>query len=157
MAAVAAILSIRLKPRPRAHHEKSLGLGVILGGLHHLQEDRRLLLQFVLVAYFGLIGMGYEAMIPAFADRVVHTGVRGYTTLLACGGIGATVGALVIASLGGVRRKERLTLTGMIIFGAALACAAFIPAWLPSNAPQSLALACGSASRPMFPTICADG
>ena len=136
MAAIAAILSIRLKPRPRAHHDESCGFGVILGGLHHLREDRRLLLQFVLVAYFGVIGMGYEAMIPAFAARVVHTGVRGYTTLLACGGIGATVGALVIASLGGVRRKERLTLTGMIIFGASLACAACIPVWLPANSPQ---------------------
>jgi predicted MFS family arabinose efflux permease len=144
MAALAAILSIRLKPRPRAHRDESLGFGVILGGLQHLQEDRRLLLQFLLVAYFGVIGMGYEAMIPAFAARVVHTGVRGYTTLLACGGIGATIGALVIASLGGVRRKERLTLTGMIIFGASLACAAFIPVWLPSPAPPSLILACGS-------------
>jgi predicted MFS family arabinose efflux permease len=144
MAAIAAILSIRLTRRPRTHHDDSSGLGVILGGLRHLQEDRRLLRQFSLVAFFGVIGMGYEAMIPAFAARVVQTGVRGYSTLLACGGIGATVGALVVASLGGVRRKERLTLTGMIIFGAALACAALIPVGLPSNLPSSLTLACGS-------------
>jgi predicted MFS family arabinose efflux permease len=144
MAAIAAILSIRLTPRRRAHHDESFGLGVVLGGLRHLQEDRRLLRQFLLVAYFGVIGMGYEAMIPAFAARVVQTGVRGYSALLACGGVGATVGALVVASLGGVRRKERLTLTGMIIFGAALGCAALIPVALPSNAPSSLTLACGS-------------
>ena len=91
----------------------------------------------MLVAFFGVIGMGYEAMIPAYAARVVHTGVRGYSILLACGGIGATVGALVVASLGGLRRKERLTLAGMIIFGAALACAALIPVWLPSNCAAS--------------------
>ena len=145
MAAIAAILAIRLAPKPRTHHDESFGIGVILGGLRHLQVDRRLLAQFLLVAYFGVIAMGYEAMIPAYAARVLQTGVRGYSMLLACGGIGATVGALVVASLGGVRRKERLTPVGMLIFGTALACAALIPVLLPRDAPKTLALACGSA------------
>jgi MFS family permease len=144
MAAIAAILSIRLTPRPRAHHDESSGASVILGGLRHLQDDRRILSQFLLVAYFGVIGMGYEAMIPAFAVRVLETGKGGYTALLACGGIGATIGALVVASLGGVRRKERLTLVGMIIFGASLASAALIPVILPLYATNSLKLAFGS-------------
>ena len=80
MAAIAAVLSIRLTPRPRAHHDESFGLGVILGGLRYLREDRQALCsQFVLVAFFGVVGMGYEAMIPAYAARVVQTGVRGYS------------------------------------------------------------------------------
>jgi predicted MFS family arabinose efflux permease len=145
MAAIAAILSIRLKPRPRTHHDEPLGVGAILGGLRHLHVDRRLLLQFLLVAYFGVIGMGYEAMIPSFAARVVHTDVGGYSVLLACGGIGATVGALVVASLGGVRRKERLSLVGMLIFGASLACASLIPVALPPDTPNSITLACAAA------------
>jgi predicted MFS family arabinose efflux permease len=144
MAAIAAILSIRLTPRPRVHHDESGGASVILGGLRHLQDDRRILSQFLLVAYFGVIGMGYEAMIPAFAVRVLQTGKGGYTALLACGGIGATIGALVVASLGGVRRKERLTLVGMIIFGVSLASAALIPVILPSHAANSLKLGFGS-------------
>jgi predicted MFS family arabinose efflux permease len=145
MAAIAAILSIRLAPRARPHHHESFGLGVVLGGLRYLGENRRLLAQFVLVAFFGVIGMGYEAMIPAYAARVLRTGVRGYSVLLACGGVGATIGALVVASLGGLHRKELLTLAGMIFFGSALACAAVVPMWLPANAAQLLRVACGSA------------
>jgi MFS family permease len=144
IAAIMAVLSIRLVPRPRPHRRESMAVGVILGGLRHLRHDRRLFAQFALVAFFGLIGMGYEAMIPAYATRVVQTGVRGYSLLLACGGIGATLGALVLASLGGLRRKERLTLAGMAIFGGALACAAFLPPLLPLDAGRVLRLACGS-------------
>ena len=144
MAAIAAVLSIRLTHRPRPHHHEAFGLGVILGGLRFLGEDRRLLIQFLLVAFFGVIGMGYEAMIPAYAARVVQTGVRGYSLLLACGGVGATAGALVVASLGGLRRKERLTLLGMVIFGAALASAALLPIWLPPGEARSLKLASGA-------------
>ncbi len=47
--------------------------------------------------------------------------------LLACSGIGATTGALVIATLSGVRRKERLTLAGMVLFSFFLAAAAVLP------------------------------
>ncbi len=150
LAAIVAVLSIRLVPRPRPHHHENFGVGVVLGGLRYLRQNRRLFAQFWLVAFFGLIGMGYEAMIPAYAARVVQTGVRGYSLLLACSGVGATLGALVLASLGGLRHKERLTLAGMAIFGAALACAAIVPPLLPSDAGRVLRLSCGA-----FSLLCA--
>jgi predicted MFS family arabinose efflux permease len=143
LAAIAAVLSIKLVHRPQPHHHEAFNVEVILGGLRYLRHSRRLFTQFALVAFFGVIGMGYEAMIPAYAARVVHTGVRGYSLLLACGGIGATVGALVVASVSGLRRKERLTLAGMVIFGAALASAALLPRWLAAGGSEFLSLACG--------------
>ena len=57
------------------------------------------------MAFFGFVGMGYEAMVPAYAQTVVETGVYGYSVLLACSGIGATAGAFVVASLGGLRAQ----------------------------------------------------
>jgi len=131
LAAIAAVLSIRLAPRPRPLGREAFTLKEILGGLGYLRTDRRIFAQFALVTFFGIVGMGYEAMVPAYARRVVDTGVYGYSVLLACGGIGATVGAFVVASLGGLRRKERLTIAGMIIFGGCLAGAALMPAILP--------------------------
>ena len=50
----------------------------------------------------------------------------------------------MVASLGGLRRKERLTLFGMVIFGAALASAALLPIWLPPGEARSLKLASGA-------------
>ena len=79
------------------------------------------------MAFFGVVGMGYDAMIAAYAQRVVRTGVEGYSTLLAFSGVGATAGALVIATLSGVRRKERLTIAGLVLFSGFLALAAIWP------------------------------
>jgi MFS family permease len=144
MAAIAAVLSITLVPRPRLLRHETFRLDVILGGLGYLRSERRIFAQYALVTFFGIVGMGYEAMVPAYARRVVDTGVGGYSMLLACAGIGATVGALVVASLGGLRRKERLTIAGMMIFGVSLACAASLPGLLPPSAPDWLRLPAAS-------------
>jgi MFS family permease len=143
LAAIAALLSIRLAPR--VSHRESLTFKAAFGGLGYLRGDRRVLAQFVLVALFGVVAMGYEAMVPAYARRIVHTGVRGYSALLACGGVGATLGAIIAASLASMRRKERLTILGMVCFGAALACAATLPAWIPRAAPEWARVAAGAA------------
>ena len=46
----------------------------------------------MLVTFFGVVGMGYEAMVPAYTRRIVRAGVGGYSILLACSGVGATPG-----------------------------------------------------------------
>jgi MFS family permease len=143
LAAIAACLSIRLGAR--SHQREALTARAVLGGLGYLRRDRRILAQFVLVAVFGIVAMGYEAMVPAYARRVVQTGVRGYSALLACGGIGATAGAIIVASLASMRRKERLTVLGMLCFGGALACAATLPAWLQASAPAWVRVSAGAA------------
>jgi MFS family permease len=126
-AAIAAVLSIRLAGRSRSLVTEAFSLKELLGGLGYLRNDRRIFAQFALVAFFGFVGMGYEAMIPAYARTVVGTGVYGYSVLLACSGVGATAGAFVVASLGGVVRKERLTIAGMVIFGGSLTAAVLLP------------------------------
>jgi MFS family permease len=145
LAAIAAVLSIRLAPRSPASGRGAFSLRELLGGLGYLKSDRRIFAQFLLVAFFGFVGMGYDAMVPAYAQTVVGTGVYGYSTLLACGGIGATVGAFVVASLGGLRRKERLTIAGMVAFGGCLAGAAVLPtlfAYSPTSSTRLVAASC---------------
>jgi MFS family permease len=144
LAAIAAILSIRLDHRKGPLKRDAFTLREILGGLHYLYDDRRMFAQFALVGFFGIVGMGYEAMIPAYARRVVGTGVYGYSILLACGGIGATVGAFAVASLGNLRRKELLTIAGMVIFGVFLAAGALLPVWLPGSAAPFVRLSFAS-------------
>jgi len=142
LAAIAALLSIRLTPR--SIHREALTFKTAFGGLGYLRSDRRIFAQFALVAFFGVVAMGYEAMVPAYARRVVRTEVGGYSALLACGGIGATVGAFVVASLASMRHKERLTILGMVLFGGSLASAALLPVWLPSTAPAWARVSAGA-------------
>jgi MFS family permease len=138
LAAIAAVVSIRLAPRARPLGPEAFSLKELLGGLGYLRTDRRIFAQFALVAFFGFVGMGYEAMVPAYARTVLGTGVYGYSLLLASSGIGATAGAFVVASLGGLMRKERLTIAGMVMFGGCLAGAALFPTFFP---PGSVAAA----------------
>ena len=130
MAAIAALLSIRLERRTTIRPHANFTLGEVLGGLHYLRTDIRMLAFFLLVTFFGVFGMGYEAMVPAYTRRIIRSGVEGYSILLACSGVGATLGAIVVASLGKQRRKERWAVGGMIIFALFLAGAALLPLWI---------------------------
>ena len=106
LAAIAAVLSIRLahaRARSGAKRftpKRAFGRAGLPAGPTGGSSPSSLL-----VAFFGFVGMGYEAMVPAYAQTVVETGVYGYSVLLACSGIGATAGAFVVASLGGLRAQ----------------------------------------------------
>jgi MFS family permease len=55
--------------------------------------------------------------------------VTGYSILLSSAGIGATLGAIFVASLGRQRPKDHWLLVGMFIFAGFLGAAAVIPHW----------------------------
>ena len=84
-------------------------LGEVLGGLHYLEaRPTDCVASSLLVTFFGVVGMGYEAMIPAYTRRVV--GGRVSTVTASCWRAAASArrsGAFVVASLGEQRRKER--------------------------------------------------
>ena len=137
-AAIAALLMIH---RPHlATHLKPRAPGEWLAGLRHLGDDRHLAWLFLSMTFFGVVGMGYAALVPAYARQVVGVGAYGYSVLLASSGVGATIGALVLASIGGFRRREWLVLGGMAMFGASLAMCGAIPPMLISRGMRSAGL-----------------
>lgn len=140
IAAIAAVLTIRLERPERARPHAHFTLREVLGGLHYLKHDRRILAIFGIMAFFGVVGMGYDAMVPAYTRKVVKAGVSGYSVLLSCSGVGATLGAVFVASMGKQRRKDRWVLIGMLIFGGFLGGAALIPAWGGTTGPSHFRL-----------------
>jgi MFS family permease len=140
VAAIAAVLSIRLERPERTQPHATFTAREVLGGLRYLKHDRRVLSIFLLVTFFGVVGMGYDAMVPAYTQRIVQAGVSGYSLLMSCGGIGATVGAVFVASLGRHGRRDRWVIFGMLIFAGFLAGAALIPAWVASRGTSDLRL-----------------
>jgi MFS family permease len=133
LAAIAALVSIRLVHRRSPKRAK--GIGEVLGGFAYLRRNRRVAGLFLLLTFFGIVAMGYDAMVPAYARRVVQTDVRGYSVLLSCSGVGATGGALALASLGGVKRKEGLVVAGLTLFAGFLAASAMLPTLVASQWP----------------------
>jgi MFS family permease len=125
LGAIASLLLIRVRPRPR--HSSGKGMREIFGGFHYLIRDHRVRSLFLLMTGFGLLGGGFNALGPSYAQRLIGTGTGGYSLLLAMGGLGATLGALLVASLGGVERRDRLVLVGIVIFSISMAAAVVIP------------------------------
>jgi len=141
LAAIAALLMIRRPHKPRPPHDEG---GGILVGLRHLGRDRHLAGLFLGMTFFGVVGMGYAALVPAYAKSVLGLGVAGYGALMAISGLGATLGALTLASLGGFRRKHLLIVFGMAIFGAAIATAGGLPPIFLRSGMRSAGLAAGA-------------
>ena len=125
LAAIAALMGIHRSHQMRPPEETVRGGW--LAGLAYLRHDRHLGRLFACMAFFGIIGMGYSALVPAYARTVVLVGTSGFSVLLASSGLGATAGALALASVGGLRRRDRLVIAGMALFGASLAMAGAVP------------------------------
>lgn len=130
LAAIAAMLAIRPVDRDRSADRPQNARATLLAGLHFVYGDRSVRLLYHLMIAFGIIGMGYAALAPAFASKVLGKGPIGYSLLLSSAGLGATLGALVVASIGGLKRKEYLVFLGIIFFGVALTGASLSPALL---------------------------
>jgi predicted MFS family arabinose efflux permease len=74
---------------------------------------------FGMVACFGL-GNSLLTFLPLFAQTVLGGGVADYTRLMACAGIGAVTGALVVAWLGRFPHMGRTLLMLQVAFGVVM-------------------------------------
>jgi predicted MFS family arabinose efflux permease len=75
-----------------------------------------------LVAASNLFAFGYSALMPAFAKDVLGRGPKGLGALGAAVGVGALLGALLVASATGFKRKGKLLTFGNIFFPTMVLC-----------------------------------
>jgi MFS family permease len=68
-----------------------------------------------LVAVSNMFALGYMALLPAFAQDVLHVGTVGYGFMTTAIGVGALGGALVIASLGDYQHKGLMLTAGNLL------------------------------------------
>jgi predicted MFS family arabinose efflux permease len=75
----------------------------------------------VLAFLSTMLGVPLIVFLPVFAKDVFHGGASTYTLFLSISGAGSVSGALVVASFGHFRRKGRLALLMLVVFGACMA------------------------------------
>src|SRR5437763_7489679 len=83
----------------------------------HTQPVRTLLM---LLGVVSLMGMPYSVLMPIFADDILTGGPRGLGLLMGFSGIGALLGAVVLAGRQGVRGLGRWVMLACGGFGATL-------------------------------------
>ena len=64
------------------------------------------------------LGMSYVTLAPAVASDVLDVGSRGLGAMLAAVGVGALAGSVIVAARVGMRRRGRLVIVGVGVFGA---------------------------------------
>jgi MFS family permease len=83
----------------------------------HTMPIRALLL---LLAVVSLTAMPFTVLMPIFADRVLHGGASAYGTLMGAIGVGAVIGAMILAVRQRLRGLGNVVAFAAIGFGAAL-------------------------------------
>jgi MFS family permease len=118
-AVVAAL--IVMQPSPASVKVRSSFKTAFLEGLRFIVAHPALRWVYLMSALMALSVRSYSFLLPAYAVHVIHTDARGLGWLMAASGIGAVVGALVVAALN-VRRRAWIWFVSGVI--AALGTAA---------------------------------
>ncbi len=87
-------------------------------GLGYIWRHRHILLLISLVIMVSLFGLPYLIFLPVFARDVLRVGARGLGYMVSAGGVGALLGALVLASWSPERRRGPLVLSAAVLFFA---------------------------------------
>ena len=89
-------------------------------GFAYIAKNKTILALMVLALAPILLGMPYTSLMPVFAIDVLHGDAETQGLLLTMVGIGAVIGALIIASLGRQQGNGRLMISGAAGFGLSL-------------------------------------
>jgi len=107
-----------LHVRPGRMEHRGISVQVILAGFHYVRESPLLLGSLSLDLFVVLLG-GAVALMPIFANDILHTGPRGLGMLRAAPAIGALTMSLLLTRFPIGRRAGRRLFICVAIFGAA--------------------------------------
>ncbi|MCX8031255.1 MAG: MFS transporter [Thermodesulfovibrionales bacterium] len=113
-----ALLSIKTKGSKRTQTEGFLtdlkdASGFIL-------SEKSILNIMLLISIFSLFGLPYITLLPVIAGEYLNVGVKGFSILLACAGIGSLFAALTIAYRGDIKHKTNYLIISAILFSFSL-------------------------------------
>ncbi|MDD5477488.1 MAG: MFS transporter [Candidatus Omnitrophica bacterium] len=118
LAVIIALFYIRLgtgKARNNNSAIKDLKEGLIFISRHPL-----ILALVSMVGAMSLFGISYVILMPVFVNHVLAAGVKGLGILMSSTGLGALIGALILARLGDFKYKGRLLIGSAFLFSLSL-------------------------------------
>jgi len=104
--------------RPREHQGSRIE--AILEGFHFALKTHPVRALLLLLGVVSLMGMPYSVLMPIFADKILKGGPKALGVLMGSSGIGALLGAAVLAGRQGVRGLGNWVMLACAGFGASL-------------------------------------
>jgi len=112
------VLILSLHVRPGRMEHRATTLKVVLAGFQYVRRSQLLLGSMSLDLFVVLLG-GAVALMPIFANEVLHTGPRGLGALRAAPAIGALTMSLIMARFPITRKAGKRMFVCVAIFGVA--------------------------------------
>jgi MFS family permease len=125
LAVIIPLARIRVNSRPVGMSHTSV-LSEVRDGVVYALRTPALRTVLGLLAVTGVFGISFTVLMPVFARDVLHVPARGYGILLTASGIGATIGALAVAS-------SRLARPWTVIIGTFTTFVALLAAFAASG------------------------
>jgi MFS family permease len=115
LAVIGCLLLMRLMPRVR---ELKIGSPWtdLKHGLRYVLFHREIFALLMLALIFSVFGISYNTVLPAFVDQVLHTDATGYGAVNAFIGLGAVIGAFIMARYGDRGQRGRWLIWTMLAF-----------------------------------------
>jgi MFS family permease len=120
---VAGFAFVRVRATVRTSGEE-LDMGKALDGLRFI-VSRPIVLGAISLDLFAVLFGGANALLPIYADQILHVGAFGFGMLRSAGGIGASVVAIALSQRTPNRRVGRTLLVFVAAFGVAMLVFAF--------------------------------
>ena len=131
--ALFAVLGLRMRNRASVSARVPV-LSGIAEGLRLARRHRKLLGTLVVTAIYSLFAWPFTSMVPVIAQGHLGLGAAGTGVLASMDGLGALMGALVVAVAVRQRHYGRVYLGGMIVYSTMLIAFALMPTALPAGA-----------------------
>lgn len=117
---LAVILGLAMMKLPRVHPHKirARALSEIREGLSYIWRHESIRILILMLAVTNVFAIGYTSLLPAFAKDVLASPEVGLGLMSTAIGIGALLGALLLAALGNFQHKGMLLIAGNLLFPA---------------------------------------
>jgi MFS family permease len=97
LAVIASLLAMKITPRMTKHLREVKMLQQLAEGWKYASRFAPIRNVLLLLALVSLVGMPYTVLMPVFANEVLHGGPNTLGLLMAASGVGALVGAMILA------------------------------------------------------------
>jgi MFS family permease len=128
-AVILGLAAMQLGPHPRVNLAESTTKQLV-DGVRYVAGEPVLAGLLLLSLSFSIFGVSYATVLPAFVERVLGQGAAAYGWVTTATGVGAVVGALLIANQRGASWRGRWLVAasfGFPLFLGAFAFATYLP------------------------------
>jgi MFS family permease len=139
VAVIAALVMVRARPAAKPSRGRPRIISDTGAALRYTRDRSGIVTCILVVMALGFFGSPVFSLIVVFTDDVFHVGKAAYGLLAAAQGVGAILGAPLIAGRGTTIARSRLTAMAMVAYGLSLVVFALSPVYVLALLPMLVA------------------